>query len=121
MFFLNFSTTFRKVSSDEVSHEGEVEVKLNDYPDMPFYLATSTKKSNNGQLTDTLYIDMINNLTFKFPASEFDSSSYLKVEGKETIGGERYNGVFLSRYFKWGDEIGVIDYLYYMNIRRGYR
>ena len=101
--------TFRKVPSDEVSHEGEVEVNLNDYPDMPFYLATNTKQSKRGKLTDTLYIDMINNLAFNFPASEYDTSSYLKVEGKENIGGEQYNGVFLRRYFEWGDETGVIE------------
>ena len=101
--------TFRKVPSDEVSHEGEVEVKLNDYPDMPFYLATSTKPGKRGQLTDTLYIDMIYNLAFNFPASEYDSSSYLEVKGEENLDGERYYGVLLRRYFKWGDETGVIE------------
>ena len=101
--------TFRKVPSDEVSHEGEVEVKLNAYPDMPFYLATSTKQGKRGQLTDTLYIDMIYNLASKFPASEYDSSSYLEVEGEENLDGERYYGVLLRRYFNWGDETGVIE------------
>ena len=101
--------TFRNVPSDEVSHEGEVEVKLNEYPDMPFYLATSTKLGKRGQLTDTLYIDMIYNLASKFPASEYDSSSYLEVEGEENLDGERYYGVLLRRYFKWGNETGVIE------------
>lgn len=101
--------TFRKMPSDEVSHEGEVEVKLNAYPDMPFYLATSTKPGKRCQLTDTLYMDMIYNLSTKFPASEYDSSSYLTIEGEEMLYGERYYGVLLRRYFKWGDETGVIE------------
>lgn len=105
----NGNYTFRKVPSDEVSHEGEVEVKLNAYPDMPFYLATSTKQGKRGQLTDTLYMDMIYNLASKFPASEYDSSSYLTIEGEEMLYGERYYGVLLRRYFKWGDETGVIE------------
>ena len=101
--------TFRKVPSDEVSHEGEVEVKLNDYPDMPFYLAANTNASKRGKLTDTLYSDMLANLVFNFPKGDYDSSSYLEISAQDNLDGELYNGVRLKRYLKWGDESGVIS------------
>ena len=101
--------TFRKVPSDEVSHEGEVEVTLNEYPDMPFYLAANTNASKRGKLTDTLYSDMLANLVFNFPKDDYDSSSYLEISAQDNLDGELYNGVRLKRYLKWGDESGVIS------------
>ncbi|ASS37950.1 hypothetical protein [Mogibacterium pumilum] len=96
-------------SFDDISHEGEVEVYLNDYPDMPFYLSKKINASQSGKLTDTLYNDMVANVAFNFPKEDYEYSSNIKVSAQEKIDGLRYNGVMLDCCFKWGDETGAIE------------
>lgn len=100
--------TFKK-SDNDASHEGEVEINLNDYPDMPFYLAKKTNARQRGKLTDTLYYDMISNVAFNFPKDEYDESSYLEIKAEDTLEGELLNGFLIRRYFKWDEESGVIS------------
>lgn len=100
--------TFKK-SDNDISHEGEVEINLKDYPDMPFYLAKTTNARQKGKLTDTLYNNMISNVAFNFPKDDYDESSYLNITAEDTVEGEHFNGFLIRRYFKWDEESGVIS------------
>ncbi|MGX7096596.1 hypothetical protein ACWOBL_07135 [Gemella bergeri] len=97
--------------SDSVSHDGEIEVRLAAYPDIPFYL--SIQKKNLGfkkVISDTRYYDASVYVANTFPKSDYDNNTqFLNIEAVETIYENELNGFYLKRYLEFEKEEDVIS------------
>ncbi|AME08693.1 MULTISPECIES: hypothetical protein [Gemella] len=111
----NGNYTYKK--SNLVSHDGEIEVRLAAYPDIPFYL--SIQKKNFGfkkVISDTRYYDTSVYVASTFPKSDYDNNAqFLNIEAVENIYGNELNGFYLKRYLEFEKEKDVISKISYIH------
>lgn len=99
--------TDNKGNSDD--DDGEVKVRLKQYPDIPFSLSVQEKFLGFGKtLSDNRYPDVCAHLAFTFPTSDYGDTHFGELTAADHVCGIDLNGFFLSRYLVFKDAKDVI-------------